>query len=90
MALTDGILYALSQYSASALLILIAAGIYFTLTVLQIALIPICAAAAIFFWVLRIARKCIDRHTWISLALIVLSLVWAVAKIVFLVGEFGM
>ena len=94
LALIDVILYALSQNSGSALLTLIATGIYFTLTLLQIGMIPICAAAAIFFWIVRIVGKrmdgrATDLHTWISLSLIVLSLIWAVAKIVFLAGEFG-
>ncbi len=89
MALIDIILYALSQSSGSALTSLIATGIYFVLSVLQIGLIPVCAAAAIFSWVVRIVGKRMDRHTWITLSLTVLSLIWAIAKIAFLVREFS-
>ena len=94
LARIDVILYVISQNSGSALTALIATGVYFVLTVLQIGMIPICAAAAIIFWVLRIVGKqmdgrATDLHTWITLSLIVLSLIWAVAKIVFLAGELG-
>lgn len=89
LALIDTILYFLSQNIGSALLSLVTTGIYFVLTLLQIGLIPVCAAGAIFFWVARIAGGRMDRHSWISLSLIILSLIWAVAKLIFLLGEFG-
>lgn len=89
VAFIDVILYALAGNSESAMISLIAAGIYFMLTVLQAGLIPVCAVAAIFFWIVRIVGGRMDRHTWIALSLIVLPLVWAVAKIVFLIGEFS-
>lgn len=104
MALVDTVLYLLSQNSTSAMFSLISSMVYFLLSLLQIGLIPICLAAAIFFWVERIVGgrvdgrsadgrstdgRSADLHSWISLSLIVLTLVWAVAKIVFLAGELG-
>lgn len=88
LGILDGLIYLLSRTADSAVTNLIATGIYGVLTVLELGLAPTLAVACAVFWILRTVRREIDVHTWVTLALTLLGLIWTVGKLIFWIRAF--
>ncbi|MGM9680630.1 MAG: hypothetical protein ACI3XR_03900 [Eubacteriales bacterium] len=88
MAALDLICYGLGG-SDQGVLALVFSMLYLYLTLIQALLCPICLICGVILWIRRLmANKKADVHFFVTLGLLILALLWAIFKIVFLVGEF--
>ncbi|MGM9637063.1 MAG: hypothetical protein ACI3YK_03650 [Eubacteriales bacterium] len=88
MAVLDVICYGLGG-ADQGVLALVFSMLYLYLTLIQVLLCPICLICAVVLWIRRLAaNQKIDVHGFVTLGLMILALLWAIFKIVFLIGEF--
>lgn len=88
MAVLDAVCYGLGGSDQGALA-LVFSMLYLYLTLFQVLLCPICLICGGVMWARRLVEdKKTDVHCFVTLGLLILALVWAICKTVFLIGEF--